>query len=145
MLPRISQIECRDANYLVFSTSDSITNTLFKHGVWEDHLLQISKIFLSDIKQPLLIDIGANMGAYSIPLAKYIRETGGKVIGFEPQRIIYYQLCGNIFLNRLDNYHAIYKAVGESEGFVEIPEINYLNNLNIGGFSIEKNTGSCKK
>lgn len=138
MLPRISKVECQDASYMLFSTSDLISNTLFRTGLWDDHLLQITKFFLSSVESPLVLDIGANLGAYSIPLAKHIHDVGGKVIGFEPQRIVYYQLCGNIILNRLDNYYAINNAVGEANGEIEIPDVDYESNSNIGAFSIEK-------
>lgn len=87
---------------------------------------------------PLVLDIGANLGAYSIPIAKKIDSVGGKVVGFEPQRIVYYQLCANVFLNRLDNYYPLNKAVGDFDGFIEIPEIDYKFNSNIGAFSLEK-------
>ncbi len=139
MLPRISRVECQDADYLLFSTQDYISNSLFRTGKWEEHLLKISKFFLSGIESPLILDIGANLGAYSIPLAKSVQEIGGTVIGFEPQRIVYYQLCANIILNRLDNYYALYSAVGESNGEIEIPEIDYESNANVGAFSIDKN------
>ena len=86
----------------------------------------------------MILDVGANLGAYSIPIAKKIITTGGKVIAFEPQRIVYYQLCGNIILNRLDNYFAFNQAVGDSDGFIEIPDINYEDNHNIGAFSVSK-------
>ncbi len=138
MLPRISQVECQDADYLLFSTGDAISNVLYRTGKWEEHLLEISKFMISTVERPLVLDIGANLGAYSIPLAKHIQGVGGEVYGFEPQRIVYYQFCGNIFLNRLDNCHAIYGAVGDVLGEVEIPEIDYENNLNIGAFSLEK-------
>ena len=138
MLPRISKVECKDADYLLFSTSDLISNTLFKTGKWEEHLLDITNFFISEIESPLVLDIGANLGAYSIPLAKSLQNKGGKVIAFEPQRIVYYQLCANVILNRLDNYYPIYSAVGESKGEISIPEIDYEINANIGAFSMEK-------
>ena len=138
MLPRISKVECNDADYLLFSTEDAISNTLFRTGKWEDHLITISDFILKEADSPLLIDIGANLGAYSIPLAKKIQDIGGKVIGFEPQRIIYYQLCGNIILNRLDNFYAEYCAIGDHDGSIDIPEVDYTNLKNIGGFSIEE-------
>lgn len=138
MLPRISQVECHDADYLLFSTGDVISNVLYRTGKWEEHLLDISKFLLHGVDRPLILDIGANLGAYAIPMAKHIQSVGGEVIGFEPQRIVYYQFCGNIFLNRLDNCHAIYGAVGDVMGEVEIPEIEYENNLNIGAFSLDK-------
>jgi FkbM family methyltransferase len=77
------------------------------------------------------------MGAYSVPIAKHVQNSGGTVIAFEPQRIVFYQLCGNIIINRLDNVIALNHAVGEIDGFIEIPEIDYKYNHNIGAFSIE--------
>lgn len=123
---------------MLFSTDDAISNVLYRTGQWEDYLLKISRVFLQDIQKPLVLDIGANLGAYSIPLAKGIRNVGGTVMAFEPQRIVYYQLCGNIVLNRLDNFIAINKAVGDYDGYIEMPEINYDENINIGAFSLEK-------
>lgn len=138
MLPRVSKIQGYDADYLLFSTNDFISNTLFRTGRWEENLLVISKFMISGVESPLVLDIGANLGAYSIPLAKHIQGINGQVIGFEPQRIVYYQLCGNVILNRLDNYIAIYNALGEESGYVDIPEIDYEGNGNIGAFSLDK-------
>jgi FkbM family methyltransferase len=138
MLPRLSKVEGDDADYLLFSTGDLISNILFRTGKWEEHLLAISKFMISGIEYPLILDVGANLGAYSIPLAKSIQNIGGEVIGFEPQRIVYYQLCGNIIINRLDNYQAIYAALGEDPGYVDIPEIDYEVNFNVGAFSLDK-------
>lgn len=138
MLPRVSQVPCEDVNYLVFSGVDYISNSLFRYGSWEKHLIQISQAFFQDVENPVLIDVGANLGAYSIPLAKYLDKLQGKVYGFEPQRIVYYQLCGNLILNRLDNYFAINSAVGDVAGFIDIPEVDYSSNVNIGAFSLEK-------
>jgi FkbM family methyltransferase len=138
MLPRISIVECQDADYLLFSTKDFISNNLFRSGKWEERLLNLSKFILSGIESPLILDVGANLGAFSIPLAKVIQSSGGMVMAFEPQRIVYYQLCANAILNRLDNYYAIYSAVGESKGEIEIPEIDYETIGNIGAFSLDK-------
>ncbi len=138
MLPRISLVEGKDAKYLLFSTKDLISNTIFQTGKWEEHIQAISKLFLTACESPILLDIGANIGAYSIPLAKSIEKIGGKVIAFEPQRIVYYQLCANIILNRLDNYYAFNDAVGEKPCDINIPEFDYELNANIGAFSINK-------
>lgn len=138
MLPRISLIEGEGANYLLFSTNDLITQHLFKRGVWEEHLLTVSKMFYRAVESPLILDIGANLGAYSIPIAKDIQKSNGKVFAFEPQRIIFYQLCANAFINRLDNYYPINKAVSDKLGSIDIPEFNFEKNHNIGAFSLEK-------
>lgn len=139
MLPRVNLIKCNEADYLLFSTNDAISANLYRTGQWEEYLLTISRAFLQELSSPLILDIGANLGSYSIPIAKGIQSIGGKVIAFEPQRIVYYQLCGNVILNRLDNYVALNKAVGDFDGEIEIPEINYEENSNIGAFSFDEN------
>lgn len=137
MLPRISIIEGDKAKFLVMSTEDLISQNLFIRGVWEDHLFNVSKMFYDAVKDPLIIDIGANLGAYSIPIAKDIESINGSVYAFEAQRIVYYQLCGNVFLNRLQNYFAFNSIVTDSEDLFKIPEIDYCRNKNIGAFSVE--------
>ncbi len=137
MLPRISMVEADKAKFLLMSTDDLITQQLFTRGVWEDHLLGISKIFYDAVEEPLVIDIGANLGSYSIPIAKDIQDKNGIVYGFEAQRIVYYQLCGNVFLNRLQNYYAFNAVVTDSEEMFKIPEVNYAANKNIGAFSVD--------
>lgn len=136
MLPQSNIIECNDAKYILFRTNDYISSVLYKSGQWEKHLITISQFFIDNIDAPILLDIGANLGAYSIPLAKSIQSKGGIVYGYEPQKIVYYQLCGNIVLNRLDNYEALNFALGEKSGFIDIPAINYDDNPNVGAFSL---------
>ncbi|NGZ05252.1 MAG: FkbM family methyltransferase [Magnetococcales bacterium] len=138
MLPSVNLIRCKEASYLLFATHDIISRNLYITGQWEEYLLTISRTFVQGIDSPLILDIGANLGAYSIPLAKSLYDVGGRVIGFEPQRIVYYQLCGNIILNGLDNYVALNQAVGHMNGELEIPDINYAESDNIGGFSLDK-------
>lgn len=137
MLPRVSLVKSDNAEYLLFSTGDLISNALFRSGKWADHLVQISKLILKDEVEPVVLDVGANLGAFMIPLARLIDSVGGKIIGFEPQRIVYYQLCGNIVLNRLENCHVFNQAVGHYDGLIDVPEVDYSRNGNVGAFSIE--------
>lgn len=138
MLPRVNVVKCEEADYILFSTNDAISNVLYLTGAWQEYLLMISRFMLSSIQQPLVLDIGANLGAYAVPMAKHLRANGGQVIAFEPQRTVYYQLCGNTVLNRLDNLVAHNLALGEAEGLVEIPEIDYSKHHNIGAFSLDQ-------
>lgn len=136
MLPRVSQIKCEEADYLLFSAGDLISNILFRTGQWEQHLQVISSMFYGAVEAPLVLDVGANIGAYSIPIAKKLQDVGGTVFAFEPQRIVFYQLCGNAVINGLENYFAFQQAVGDYDGVVDIPEIDYHANLNVGAFSL---------
>ena len=138
MLPPVNLVSCKDQNFLLLDTNDLISRQLKYAGVWEEHLLIISKFLIETIPQPLVLDIGANIGAYCVPLAKEIGLRGGSIIAYEPQRIVFYQLCGNIFVNSLDNIYALNRALGDESGVVEIPENNYSTSANIGAFSISK-------
>jgi len=55
-----------------------------------------------------VVEVGANLGAHTVPLAK----RAYKVIAFEPQRLMFQTLCGNLALNQLTNVEAYQQAVG---------------------------------
>ena len=136
MLPKTNLVRCKDADYLLFSTNDAITMHLCQRGEWESHLILISQMFSQGVDAPLILDIGANLGAYAIPLARKVEPYKGVIYAYEPQRIVYYQLCGNIFLNSLDNVFAFCMAIGDSDGVIAIPPLDYEKTINIGGFSL---------
>jgi len=136
VLPKIDLVKCTDADYLLLSTDDAITNHLRHRGAWEPHLVAISRMFVHGIVEPLILDIGANLGAYAIPLAKAMDSAKGMIYAYEPQRIVYYQLCGNIFLNSLDNVYAFCKAIGDADGSINIPSLDFGKTSNVGGFSL---------
>ncbi len=137
MLPRVNLIKSNQGEFLSFG-ADLISQELFRTGVWEESLLTITKFFLNSVEKPLVIDIGANLGAFTVPIAAHIDSSGGKVVCSEPQRTVYYQLCGNIFLNRLDNVLALNQAVGDLDGIIQLPRPNYDNFTNVGGFSLDE-------
>jgi FkbM family methyltransferase len=137
MLPRVNLIHGTTADYLLFATGDPVSTTIYKNGVWAEPLLTISSFFYADEVEPIVLDIGANLGAYTVPVAKELAATGGCVYAFEPQRIIYYQLCGNVFLNRLDNVFAHCMAIGNQDGMLDLPSIDYAASANTGGFSVD--------
>ena len=138
MLPRVARVQANDADYLLFCVDDFISKHLIYSGVWEELFLQISKEMLSHYERPVVIDIGAHIGAFSIPIAKAIDSQGGKVISFEPQRITYMQLCSNAVINRLDNVYPHNIAICDFDQVVAIPELDYQTCINASAFSMEK-------
>lgn len=136
MLPRVNIVRTESIDYMLFSGVDAISQTIQAQGSWAPLLTEIAHMFCSEIANPLVLDIGANLGAFSIPLAQKLAANGGSVYSYEPQRIVYYQLCGNIFLNRLDNIHAFNYAIGDQSQEIRIPELNYDNCPNVGGFTL---------
>ncbi len=64
-------------------------------------------------------DIGANVGLYTVLLAKTLGDQG-QVIAFEPGREAYQHLQDNLTLNHLSNVRTFRKALGERAGEAEL-------------------------
>ncbi|MFG1390755.1 FkbM family methyltransferase [Acidiplasma aeolicum] len=58
----------------------------------------------------IIIDAGANIGAFTVPAAKLVGNNG-KIISIEPQKINFSILKGNIELNKLNNVILVNKAI----------------------------------
>ena len=95
-----------------------------------------AKIF-REILQPgmTVLDVGANIGAHTVPMSKEVGDSG-MVIAFEPQRIVFQNLCANVSLNSLTNVRTIHAAVGRSDSQVFIPDIDYSKEGNFGGIEL---------
>ena len=59
----------------------------------------------------VVVDVGANIGTHTIPWARQ----AGKVYAFEPQRIVFQQLCANLVLNDIDNVYCEHVALGHKQ------------------------------
>lgn len=78
-----------------------------KYGLFEEKpVMEWAHQFIS--KTGVMIDVGANVGTYTVEFAPRCAQ----VYAFEPQRFVYYQLCGNIALNNLRNVLAYNVALG---------------------------------
>ena len=83
----------------------------------------------------IAVDVGANIGCHTLLMARLVGAEGA-VIAFEPQRVVYQNLCANISLNALTNVYAINSAVGALAGSAAIAEIDYAARGNFGGVSL---------
>ena len=64
-----------------------------------------------------VVDVGANIGVYTLLAAAAVREQG-KVVAFEPGRASFERLKENVQLNRLHQVKLHCAAVGETRGVV---------------------------
>lgn len=124
--------------FLLTTGPDLISTQLRQGEYWDRLILIISEHFLADIAQPVFIDIGANLGAISIPIAKLIQQRQGTVHSFEAQRSVFYQLCGNIFANHLtQTCHAHHLAIGHKNATIEVPILDVATEQNMGALSLD--------
>ncbi|MFC2994938.1 FkbM family methyltransferase [Acinetobacter sichuanensis] len=124
--------------FLLTAGPDLISTQIKKGQYWDQFTLILSEHFLRDIDEPVFIDIGANLGAISIPIAKLIQSRQGVVHSFEAQRGVFYQLCGNIFANHLtQTCHAYHLAIGNKQGTIEVPILDLHTENNVGALSLD--------
>jgi FkbM family methyltransferase len=67
----------------------------------------------------IVIDVGANVGYFTVALAQIVKE-GGRVIACEPEPDNLKRLRENLALNRLHNVEVVPTAVGEYDGMTTL-------------------------
>jgi FkbM family methyltransferase len=82
-----------------------------------------------------VVDAGANIGAHTVWFCRAVGP-GGRVHAFEPQRVIFQALCGNLALNSFQNAHAHHAALGERNGSIRVDTPDYSLENNFGGMPL---------
>lgn len=84
------------------------------------------------------LDVGANMGAHTVLFAQKVGPQG-RVIAYEPQRVIHQLLCANVMMNGHMNVEARHAAAGSEKSELKVPPVNYgaagnYGSLALGGY-----------
>lgn len=125
------QIGGINAQYYISKPEELRSLESDKEGEGQVAELLISRLQLGDI----VYDIGANIGFYTILLAKVVGEKG-EVVAFEPEKESFERLQDNLKLNSLTNVRTFKKALGNEMGEAKL----YLGQT-IGNFSLVKTYG----
>jgi FkbM family methyltransferase len=144
MLPNCELVKVDGTQFLVFKGSDLISNYL-KKELYEDDIHQLALKLLINEPNGTVLDIGANLGTFCVPLARKIPKL--KFHAFEPQRIINYQLCANVIINSLENIQTYELALSDKDDQLTLEMPDYTKETNIGAFSVDtevrKNEYEC--
>ena len=120
--------------YFLYNKNDLfIGRSLECYGEWCEPGLDI--LLQCTTSGGTILDVGANIGTHTVALAKKV-GTNGRVIAFEPQRMIYQNLCANVSLNRLTNVKCLQKGVGEDNSVFHVPIMDPETQQNFGAFEI---------
>jgi len=84
----------------------------------------------------IVLDIGANIGAHTVPLAQLVGAEG-VIVAFEPQPTLHKILCANLVLNSIPNVLTYAMALGNVEGECLIPVLDYSQPNNFGGIGMD--------
>ncbi len=123
---------CKHGFFLFNKNDTFVGRSLNLYGEWcEDELVSLSKVVRPGF---FAIDVGANIGTHTIPLANLVTHSG-LVLAFEPQSLSFRYLVSNVTINNLLHVVCFNKAVGELTGSVKIPLVDP---------TIESNAGAMK-
>jgi FkbM family methyltransferase len=134
-IPRLVEVahmaikKCRHGT-MMYNVHDAfIGRSLDLYGEWCDG----EAFLLGQILSPgdVVVDVGANIGTHTVFFARAVGEKGA-VVAFEPQRLVFQTLCGNVALNGLTNVTGFMTAVGERRGQVVFPTLDPRATLNFG-------------
>ncbi len=127
-------IEGRHGNFIYNHNDLFVGKALELYGEYGEHEVQLFEQLVRS--ESVVIEVGANIGSQTIALSRLVGERG-LVYAFEPQPIIFQNLCANLSVNSLKNVRAFPFACGDSSGYVTIPAIDYESEGNFGGVSMQ--------
>src|SRR6266404_6679365 len=90
-----------------------IGRSLDLYGEWAQSELDLLALILHP--GDAVIDVGANLGTHTVGFAQKVGPTG-RVFAFEPQRVVFQMLCGNVALGGLLNVHATNAGLARQPG-----------------------------
>lgn len=129
----VKQTTINNLDILVF-LNDSVGRQIYGLGKYElDDSLFLKKIIKKDWHS---IDIGANIGYYSLLLAQLSPQ--GKIYAFEPVKMAFHLLSLNILINGFNNVITSSKALANRNGY---QKFNIMVDTGLSSF---KNTGRIK-
>ena len=111
-------------------------------------LLEYGEYFESEVSlfeqlvkpSQIVVDVGANIGAHTVALARLVGPTGA-VVAIEPQRITHQILCANVAINNLPNVTTFELGAGETQQSLKSYEMDYEKEQNFGGYEL-RSTGT---
>jgi FkbM family methyltransferase len=117
--------------YMLYNARDQYVGaSLEAYGEFSQGEVEFILALLSPAS--VVMDIGANYGALTVPIAQQVRQ----VYAFEPQRPAFYAMAANLALNNLENVVCENVALASESGFITVPRLDYAAGNNIGGLEL---------
>ena len=130
---RSALVRAKYGLFLVHTKDSVIGKSMMAYGEWSEREVDLFRVVLRE--NDVVFDVGANIGAFSVPLSKMVGARG-LVLCFEPLRHLSQILAANLALNELTNAHVLNLAVGKEVGTVPVPLFDYGGVGNYGAHSL---------
>lgn len=121
----------RDGVFLANQNDYYVGGAIIRYGEFSHLEMTTFEKFLT-LPDMILVEIGANIGAHTVGLSKKVK----RLIAFEPQPQVFYNLCANIALNSIQNVDCYNVGLGAESGILYLPEIDHSKANNFGGISL---------
>lgn len=127
--------QCRHGPLLFLRGDQYVGRSLELYGEFSE----LESTLFDQIVRPgfHVVEVGANIGAHTVQLARRVGPQG-RIVAFEPQRVIHQILCANIALNAQFNVYTHHAGVGAAAGTLQVPAVNYAGAGNFGGISLNQ-------
>jgi len=102
-------------NSVIYNENDlGIKNRYFEHDLFKELIKP----------DDYVLDIGAHIGIHSLFMSSLVGKNG-LVMAFEPQRLLYYNLCANVTLNNITNVFCLNQAIGQTTCPIIAPDLDF--------------------
>lgn len=128
-------VEGRHGRFLANPRDIYIGRSLIEYGEFSE--LEWRVIAQAVPEGGVVIEAGANIGAHTVPISRKVGPKG-LVFAFEPQPLIFQQLCANLALNDLVNVQAFNAACGDSPGWLPVRCVDPAIETNFGGIPLAR-------
>jgi len=127
--PRFVQFTNKDGIVFDLDVQECVQKAIFCFHYFEPEDVSVFRKFI----QPggILLDVGANIGQYSLLASKLAGKTG-KIYAFEPGQNIQPRLKKNIDLNGFENIEVVPCAVAATSGEMKFYPANEVGNQGVG-------------
>jgi FkbM family methyltransferase len=124
--------QCRHGLVLYNPNDLYIGKAIENYGEYSEHEVKIFKEIIKP--DDWILDIGANIGTHTLAISRIADK--GVVMAYEPQRMLFYNLCANIALNSISNVYCFPQAFGRTTGVITVPELDMKTPGNFGALEL---------
>ena len=131
--------------FFISNRQETIQSELWHFGRFEPLGAQLA-IAVQPLLPGAVLDIGANIGIFTVPVALALRDC--TVLSFEPQRMVFMQLCANVLANQLTNVFPRNLAVGLTDGqkpSILVPFFNVYSEKYTGSVSLDPQVHAIRR
>ena len=128
-------IKQTELGLVLYNENDEYVGRSIAH--YGDYQREETKLFSKYVKKgDSVLEIGANIGTHTLWFANRVGDEG-RVLAFEPQRLIFQTLCANMALNSKTNVDCKQMGAGSTQKITKVPVLDPEVENNFGGLSIK--------